>query len=251
MKTTRIRNSISLAADVAGILAFIGLTATGVVAWLEKSHSHSWNIVAYMFLAFVIMPVIGYIALKQLASYREERKLHLPELKEFMLSSSQLRSRLASDGMLASINQKLMKHIHDWDPDVVVSNIRMNNTIEDRSYTISFGVDVYSSWRKKRGYIGILVNSTGKSKFIEYLTEIGIANPKEPLSTAPFFEIYPNWRDEVIRLYGPIEFSPKRSIHVVVEQEKDNQPLKISIEDDTEGLNKQNEELGDSTGENI
>jgi phosphate/sulfate permease len=248
MKTVRIRSGISLAADIAGILAFVGLTATGFTALLEKSRSHSWDTVAYIFLAFVVMPLLGYVILKRLSTYREEQKLHRHLYdKEFTLSSAQLRSKLVSDEMLSDMHQKLMKHVHDWDPDALVDSLRMNESIDaNKEYLVTLGAGVYSSWRKKRGYIGIRMDSKRRShNFISSLNDTHATKPPKHTLVTPFFKSHPNWRDEIIRLYGPIEFSRKRSIHAIVEQDESHKLPQISVLDDTERLDKE-DEIADS-----
>ncbi|HEY8998731.1 MAG TPA: hypothetical protein VIM53_00230 [Candidatus Saccharimonadales bacterium] len=213
-----VRDSIGLAADVCGILAFIGLSATGLVAWTETKHTFSWLLIGSMFVSFVVSPTIAYFVLKyigpRIQDYRWRKRF--PKTKELKLTADQLEKILVTNDKLEGMLDRLEQHARGWAKDAVITEISFYQEIDTLGSYYEVYIDVYSAWRKSKVQFSMAADSTisvDKAKIREWIYDN--FNPVDPTPAGqPFFKIHPNWHDEVIRQYGPMELKYRKYLYI-------------------------------------
>lgn len=230
-----VRASISLVADVCGILAFVGLSATGLVAWSERRHTFSWPLIGSLFVSFVVSPAIAYFVLKNISprvgDYRRRRLFRAP--KELKLTATELTEILVGNDRLERTFNRLEKHARSWDESAVITEILFYQEIDSRGSFYTMAIEVYSAWRRAKVEFSVMTDITGSVDQVGIRERAGVFRAMDPIPAGqPFFKVLAQWHEEVVRQYGPMELGSREYLYVNVSTAKRQAP-KIKLTDES------------------
>lgn len=234
MKT--FRDNISLIADIIGILAFVGLSATGIIAWFKSQGSFSWVLVGGVFAIGFVLPAILYFILKRYTPSTVERVFtkNWPEPKILVVKAYELENKLPNNQLLQQLYLRLIDHAKQWDKDARVGKISLGLNISDAGTLATLSIELVSEWKKRQAEFSIMFDDQGQSKVREYFPRRKTLSDSYAIGT-PFFQLPEAWQQEVVRLYGPIEHQIKKHIHIVIDQLAQSK-IKITVKDDSKAI---------------
>lgn len=228
-----LREPLGVAADISGLLAFIGLSGSGVLALLRTQISFSWQWVALPFALGILSAVVIY-PLVQKAGRRLHAQFAGRAVRDpITLSASQLSDLLPSNDLLAKWYDRLKAAVETWDAKATLTQFELFLSMGEKQgdWVGRVTIEADSDWRKLHGTFSLWVDKNYMSKkphgeFDELSAGESSVNP----TRAPFFKEFSHWRKAVVLAYGPIEHLPRARLQVAISSKARDEDMVLRVQ---------------------